>query len=609
MTSTQTIESTSNPKQLVWLITGTSSGIGLSLARAALSRGDKVLATARSKSINAPVMQELKEFGKENVMLLELDVTSGLDVLKEVAKKAVGVWGRVDVVVNNAGYVLSGMLEENSPQETFDQFNTNLFGGINVTRAFLPYMRERKRGTIVWIGSIYGFAPCAYGSAYVGSKWATRGMSLTLNDEISHLGLRSIVIDFGYFRTGVLDPNRRVSTQGRDQSTGIEDYRPIVEKVEALLDGAHGRQPGDPAKGAQAVVDIVRGEGKAAGKPFPREVLLGTDCYQIATDEARKFLEEVEVWKDVSFGTDFAEGDSGIGNDLALAALQRGDKVLATARSKSVNSTAMQKLKEAGKENIAVLELDVTSGLDTLKLVAREAVSVWGRVDVVVNNAGYVLFGVLEENTYAHILLDPSYPILTLSYRRPQETYDQFNTNLFGALNVTRAFLPYMRERKTGTVVWIGSMYGLAPCAYGSAYVGTKWAMRGMSMTLDDEISSLGLRSIVVDFGYFRTAVLNPNRRVTKNQTGIEDYKPIVEKMEGLVNGADGRQPGDPRKGAQAIVDVVRGEGAAAGKPFPRELLLGTDCYQTAKSEAKRHLEEVEAWQSVSCGTDFTEGK
>ena len=73
--------------------------------------------------------------------------------------------------------------------------------------------------------------------------------------------------------------------------------------------------------------------------------------------------------------------------------------------------------------------------------------------------------------------------------------------------------------------------------------------------------------------------------------------------------GADGRQPGDPRKGAQAIVDVVRGEGAAAGKPFPRELLLGTDCYQTAKSEAKRHLEEVEAWQSVSCGTDFTEGK
>ena len=79
---------------------------------------------------------------------------------------------------------------------------------------------------------------------------------------------------------------------------------------------------------------------------------------------------------------------SGIGNDLALAALQRGDKVLATARSKSVNSTAMQKLKEAGKENVAVLELDVTSGLDTLKLVAREAVNVWGRVDVVVNNAG-----------------------------------------------------------------------------------------------------------------------------------------------------------------------------------------------------------------------------
>ncbi|KAG8895573.1 hypothetical protein FRB99_000457, partial [Tulasnella sp. 403] len=128
--------------QLVWLITGTSSGVGRDLTLEALKRGDKVIATARNTSKIDPA---LRANGAE---LLQLDVTDSLDNLKIVAGRAIGIYGRVDVVVNNAGYVLVGAIEENTPEETFAQFNTNVFGALNVTRAFLPHMRKRKSGTI-----------------------------------------------------------------------------------------------------------------------------------------------------------------------------------------------------------------------------------------------------------------------------------------------------------------------------------------------------------------------------------------------------------------------------------------------------------------------------
>ncbi|KAI0293624.1 hypothetical protein B0F90DRAFT_1393384 [Multifurca ochricompacta] len=141
----------SSATSLVWLITGTSSGVGRDLTLAALQRGDKVIATARARSIGQ--LDQLREKGAD---VLELDVTSPIDKLHEIAKQAVAIHGRVDVLVNNAGYVLVGAIEENTPQETYDQFNTNVFGGLNVARAFLPYMRQRKSGSVVWIGSLGG---------------------------------------------------------------------------------------------------------------------------------------------------------------------------------------------------------------------------------------------------------------------------------------------------------------------------------------------------------------------------------------------------------------------------------------------------------------------
>ncbi|KAK7459579.1 hypothetical protein VKT23_009561 [Stygiomarasmius scandens] len=138
--------------QLVWLITGTSTGIGRDLTLLALKRGDKVIATARGRSLSK--LEELKAQGADT---LELDVGWPLERLQQLAKDAVAIHGRVDVLVNNAGYFLVGALEENSAEETLQQFNTNVFGALNVTRAFLPHMRERKYGTIVWAGSIVGW--------------------------------------------------------------------------------------------------------------------------------------------------------------------------------------------------------------------------------------------------------------------------------------------------------------------------------------------------------------------------------------------------------------------------------------------------------------------
>uniref|UniRef100_A0A0W0GBX8 Uncharacterized protein n=1 Tax=Moniliophthora roreri TaxID=221103 RepID=A0A0W0GBX8_MONRR len=284
--------------QLVWLITGTSTGLGRDLTLAALRRGDKVIATARARSISQ--IDDLKAKGADT---LEIDVTLTLDKLQEVAKKAVGIHGRVDVVVNNAGYILVGAIEESTPEETYDQFNTNVFGALNVSRAFLPYMRERKTGTIVFMGSLGGWRAAPNLGLYATTKWALRGISETLHEEISPLGLRSVCIDFGYFRTSFLTPDHR-----KPYTPRIADYAPITEKSEAGLQAYNGRQPGDPQRGVEVVLDIVRGEGVAKDKRFQKSIQLGSDCYADAKAESEKALNRLKEWKEVSISTDFPKG-------------------------------------------------------------------------------------------------------------------------------------------------------------------------------------------------------------------------------------------------------------------------------------------------------------
>ncbi|KAI0293632.1 short chain dehydrogenase [Multifurca ochricompacta] len=257
----------SSATSLVWLITGTSSGVGRDLTLAALQRGDKVIATARARSIGQ--LSQLRERGAD---VLELDVTSPINKLHEIAKQAVAIHGRVDVLVNNAGYVLVGAIEENTPQETYDQFNTNVFGALNVARAFLPYMRQRKSGSVVWIGSLGGWMSVPDAGLYISTKFALRGLSETLDDEITPLGLRSIIFELGFFRTEFLAASNRSPYISR-----IEDYKELTAAVEEQFVAYNGKQPGDPKKAAEIIVDLA----------------------------SKKTIERLEGWEDVSKSTDF----------------------------------------------------------------------------------------------------------------------------------------------------------------------------------------------------------------------------------------------------------------------------------------------------------------
>ncbi|KAG8910060.1 hypothetical protein FRC02_007407, partial [Tulasnella sp. 418] len=272
------------------------SGFGRDLTIAALKRGDKVLATARDVSR----IQDLKELGADT---LKLDVTDTLDNLNAVAKEGVAIHGRVDVIVNNAGYILAGTIEESTPEESYAQFNTNVFGVLNVTRAFLPYMRERRSGTVITIGSVGGWGGAINIGLYCATKFTIRGITESLALELEPFGIRALCIEPGYFRTAFLKDGNRGAYVSR-----IPDYQSITGPAEERLRSYNGKQPGDPVKFVEVMLDVVRGEGVAAGRKIPTVLPLGSDCYNGIQAYCAKTLGVLEEWKDVIVSTDFPKG-------------------------------------------------------------------------------------------------------------------------------------------------------------------------------------------------------------------------------------------------------------------------------------------------------------
>ncbi|KAI0789104.1 hypothetical protein C8Q75DRAFT_793392 [Abortiporus biennis] len=263
--------------QLVWLITGTSSGFGRDLTLAALRRGDKVIATGRAKSMNR--LADLKAAGAD---VLELDATAPLEDLHQIAKHAIALHGRIDVLVNNAGYMEVAMLEE--------------------ATAFLPYMRQRKSGTIVWLGSIAGWRGFANIGLYIGTKHAVRGLSESLHQEISPLGLRSICFEPGYFRTEFLADGNRGDIKSR-----IPDYQQLADSTVATYRAYNGMQPGDPKKAVEVIIDVVKGEGFAKDKKSLTVVALGSDAYRIIKEACTNTSTLLDEWKELTESTDLDE--------------------------------------------------------------------------------------------------------------------------------------------------------------------------------------------------------------------------------------------------------------------------------------------------------------
>jgi len=281
----------------VWLITAASSGFGKAIAESALKRGHKVIATARSTS-------KLESLAAAGATTISLDVTWPLDQITQTIAEAQLVYGRIDILVNAAGYILEGAVEETSPEETFAQFNTNVFGTLNVTRAVLPYLRAQRSGVVANFGSLGSWRGGPAFALYAATKWSVSAISESLRPELEPFGITTTVIEPGYFRSGFLNAGARVKSERT-----IKDYdETVTGDIRRMLDQADNNQPGDVAKGAEVIVDVLTGTGVAEGKEIPLRLVLGSDCQTAIRGKLADTEKLLDEWKEISDSTDYPKG-------------------------------------------------------------------------------------------------------------------------------------------------------------------------------------------------------------------------------------------------------------------------------------------------------------
>ncbi|HEY4439754.1 MAG TPA: oxidoreductase [Candidatus Elarobacter sp.] len=271
----------------IWLVTGSSRGLGRALVETVLEAGHQVVATAR----NAGDLHDLSLRFGELVRTFSLDVTDWGAAARAV-EYAIAEFGALDVVVNNAGYGDIGSVEDTSVADFRAQIETNLFGTIIVTKAALPYFRTRRHGHFVQLSSVGGRIGPAGRAAYSSAKWGVEGFSESLSREVSPLNIKVTVVEPGGFRTDFAGSSTKLEK-------GHADYDATVGAMARFQHEYNGKQPGDPRKAAAAIMSAV-----AASKP-PMRLLLGSDAYAAveANDLAR--IDEARHWKDLSVSTDF----------------------------------------------------------------------------------------------------------------------------------------------------------------------------------------------------------------------------------------------------------------------------------------------------------------
>ena len=277
----------SDSRDQVWFITGSSTGFGRELARAAIAHGYRVMATAR----NVSALADLVTLAPQRVRAARLDVTDAGSIHAAVAE-ADRAFGRIDVLVNNAGYGLAGTLEELADKDLRDEFETNLFGALAVTRAILPVLRRQRSGHIVQMSSVNGVLPVPGGSAYTGTKFALDGMSEALAAEVAHLGIRVMIVEPGAFRT---DFNLRSLRWSEPMTDYAEFMEPELKEFEAF----RGKEPGDPARAAEAIIAAVdRGDA-------PLRLPLGADAFREIRDYLETRLSELDSAEPIGADTGF----------------------------------------------------------------------------------------------------------------------------------------------------------------------------------------------------------------------------------------------------------------------------------------------------------------
>ena len=273
-----------------WFITGVSSGFGRALAETLVSRGERVVGTLRNEDQRTQF--EALSPGKSLGYLLDV---RDHDAVRRVVAQIEEEVGAIDVLVNNAGYGYEGSVEEATPEAIRAQFDVNLFGAVSVLQAVLPFMRSRRTGHILNVTSMGGLMTFPGVGVYNASKFALEGINEALASEVRQFGIKVTAIEPGAFRT---DWAGRSMTRA---SRTISDYASLLEPISASRAARSGKQPGDPARAALAIIKVVESEHP------PVHLLLGTDAVKFVREKIATLTKEIDDWESLSASTDFPE--------------------------------------------------------------------------------------------------------------------------------------------------------------------------------------------------------------------------------------------------------------------------------------------------------------
>jgi NAD(P)-dependent dehydrogenase (short-subunit alcohol dehydrogenase family) len=277
----------------VWLITGCSTGFGRELAKLVLERGWRAVVTARDPS----KLADLAEGHRDRALVLQLDVTDRKQITDVVAQSQKH-FGRIDALVNNAGYGYLAAIEEGEDDAVRAMFETNVFGLVDVTKAVLPIMRAQKSGIIVNISSIGGITSFAATGYYHGTKYAVEGISESLAIEVKPLGIDVLVVEPGPFRTNWAGPSIKQS------ATRIDAYEETAGERRKQTAARSGNQAGDPVRAAQAIIDAALSDNP------PLHLLLGKTALELARKKVASLTHDFDAWEKTTIGADFPEGSS-----------------------------------------------------------------------------------------------------------------------------------------------------------------------------------------------------------------------------------------------------------------------------------------------------------
>jgi NAD(P)-dependent dehydrogenase (short-subunit alcohol dehydrogenase family) len=270
----------------VWLVTGASRGIGMEIAKAVLASGDNLIATARTTASLAFLESS------DRLLPLPLDVTNPSDAVDAVAA-GLDRFRHIDILVNNAGICVLGAVEESSGEQVKRLFETNVFGLLNVTRAVLPYMRERRSGHIMNISSVAGYSGYVGFGVYSATKFAVEGASEALHAELAPLGIHVTIVEPGFFRSDILDRGKSLI----ESDLRIADYDATVGAMRAIVPGLSHNQPGDPVKLAWALIELAN-----CPRP-PLRLPLGPDTLQRMAEKNAIVQRETEEWSNLAAST------------------------------------------------------------------------------------------------------------------------------------------------------------------------------------------------------------------------------------------------------------------------------------------------------------------